>query len=600
MARYTPVHSGYSIINGSGSGSNADRIDVWVEYALISQSVSSNSSYIHVYFYTALKDGYSSGTYNSSGLNSTFTVDGSSGNTVSNGSYDFRDTTPMLLASYGGYVYHNSDGTGYAYVSGSFTTKSTYISGGSVSGTIRLPTIYREISLTSAPNFTDEENPTIYYSNPAGTGATTLQACISLDGSKDDIAYRNVSKTGSSYTFNLTEAERTILRQATKDSNNRTVKFYLKAIIGGVATSDNLTKTLTIVNANPTVSNIAINDANAATIALTGSSTKFIKYHSTASVSANYSILKNADLEDFRISCGDTIVRTIPATFENIESNVFTVYVKDSRNNVTTIRTPVDIVDYVKLTCNIQPNRPTADDGDLVFEVQGNYFNDTFGVAQNTLSVKYRYKTDYGSYGEWKTLTPQISGNTYTASDTLSGLDYQTLYNFEVEVEDKLTKLTVTDAVKSTPVFDWSANDFNFNVPVTAPSLNGMRIGENKILWEGGSHMNGGQTIELNESVSAQPNGIVLIFSGYDNSSAVNLDSSWSTHFVPKEMINLNSGGGQLFMMAVNAGFSSFAGKYLYIYDDSITGHATNTSSGTNSGITFTNSNYVLRYVVGV
>ena len=34
MARTTPVHSGYTIINGVGSGTNGGRIDVWVEYKL--------------------------------------------------------------------------------------------------------------------------------------------------------------------------------------------------------------------------------------------------------------------------------------------------------------------------------------------------------------------------------------------------------------------------------------------------------------------------------------------------------------------------------------------------------------------------------------
>ena len=34
MARTTPVHAGYSIINGSGTGPNGYRIHVWVEYAV--------------------------------------------------------------------------------------------------------------------------------------------------------------------------------------------------------------------------------------------------------------------------------------------------------------------------------------------------------------------------------------------------------------------------------------------------------------------------------------------------------------------------------------------------------------------------------------
>jgi hypothetical protein len=56
------------------------------------------------------------------------------------------------------------------------------------------------------------------------------------------------------------------------------------------------------------------------------------------------------------------------------------------------------------------------------------------------------------------------------------------------------------------------------------------------------------------------------------------------------------------FPLIINAGFSVIGAKYLYInYDSSvIAGHETNTSSGSNSGITFDNTKFVLRYVFGV
>ena len=50
------------------------------------------------------------------------------------------------------------------------------------SGSWSLPTINRQATLTSAPNFTDEQNPKIIYSNSAGSLVTSLQACISLTG----------------------------------------------------------------------------------------------------------------------------------------------------------------------------------------------------------------------------------------------------------------------------------------------------------------------------------------------------------------------------------------------------------------------------------
>ena len=38
MARITPVHSGYTILNGAGTGTNGSRIDVWAEYCVTAQN----------------------------------------------------------------------------------------------------------------------------------------------------------------------------------------------------------------------------------------------------------------------------------------------------------------------------------------------------------------------------------------------------------------------------------------------------------------------------------------------------------------------------------------------------------------------------------
>ena len=46
--------------------------------------------------------------------------------------------------------------------------------------------------------------------------------------------------------------------------------------------------------------------------------------------------------------------------------------------------------------------------------------------------------------------------------------------------------------------------------------------------------------------------------------------------------------------------FATIGTKYLYIYDNYIKGNAENDDSGTTSGITYNNAQYVLRYVIGV
>ena len=120
-------------------------------------------------------------------------------------------------------INHNTDGSKALYVS-SYISHSRFDST-SQGFTVNLTNIPRSATITNAPNFNDTQNPTITYSNSAGNEVSSLQACISLNGSNDDIVYRNISKTGTSYTFNLTEAERNVLRQATTTSKSRTVYF---------------------------------------------------------------------------------------------------------------------------------------------------------------------------------------------------------------------------------------------------------------------------------------------------------------------------------------------------------------------------------------
>ena len=317
-----------------------------------------------------------------------------------------------------------------------------------------LPT---QATLTSAPNFNDENNPTINYSNPAGTAATSLQACIANStGGTIYVPYRDISKTDTSYQFTLTDAERNTLRNATKNSNSLAVRFYVKTVIDGSTYYSSLEKTLSIVNANPIVNASAV-DTNSTTIALTGDNTKYVKYYSNVQASMTATGQKGA-----------TITSTSGAgTHNNVETNSFTFSATDSRGNSTRKTVTGTLIPYVRLTCNMGNDIPDTS-GNMNVKCSGNYFNGSFGAVSNTLTVQYRYKVHGGSYGSWTNMTVTKSGNTYNASASLTGLDYQTTYVFQTRATDKLSTVsTGENAVKSLPLFHWGENDFVFECPVT-------------------------------------------------------------------------------------------------------------------------------------
>lgn len=219
-----------------------------------------------------------------------------------------------------------------------------------------------------------------------------------------------------------------------------------------------------------------VEDINDETISLTGNSSTLIKYHSTAYATMDVSPQGGAAIaEDYLIirNGGETGYGD-SHRFYNVESNTFTFSAEDDRGYVGTETIRVNMVDYIRLTCNMANSRPDAS-GNMYLSCSGNYFNSSFGAQNNTLTVQYSY-TGGGSSGSGY-MTVSKSGNTYTAYANLSGLDYQATYSFVITATDKLETVTSQNsAVKSKPIFHWGENDFAFEVPVKFNSTGEMNF----------------------------------------------------------------------------------------------------------------------------
>ena len=528
---------------------------------------------------------------------------------------------------------------------------------------ITLPQIQRQANLTSAPDFTDEGNPIVNYSNPMGTDVDELMCGIYNDAGNVPYAdYRDVSKTGTSYTFNLTDNERDALRQACT-GNSMTVRFFLRTKMGGTYYYSSIAKTMTIINGNPTL-NPTVVDTNSTTIALTGDNTKLIKYFSNAQWAHNAAAIKKASISQYVMSNGGTSYNTPSGTINGVQNNSFAFTVKDSRGNVTSQSLTRTMINYVKLTADLSVKMTVT--GEATLTCTGNYFDGSFGSQSNTLIFRYRYKELNGSYGNWVTATPSKSGNTYSISPTISGLDYRKKYVFQFNVIDKLMSVNSAEiSARALPVFDWSENDFNFNVPVTStanisavnlsgswegyandlsntmsnptemlvlngtniqkatinynnlsnkPSINGVVLEGNKtskdlgidiltdnqVLWGPGYYyMTANHTINLSQKVSEQKNGIVLVWQAYVDGQPQFYDFNYT--FVPKHHTLVFPGRGISCFLSNSTGVK-IGTKYVYVHDDKIEGNNVNDDGATNrgSGITTTNNYWVLTYVIGV
>lgn len=121
--------------------------------------------------------------------------------------------------------------------------------------------------------------------------------------------------------------------------------------------------------------------------------------------------------------------------------------------------------------------------------------------------------------------------------------------------------------------------------------------GTGRILWTGGKYMTAEHKETLSEPILSQPNGIVITFSRYANGEAQ--DTNFHQFFIPKAFVLQKNGFGHTFFMAANK-FALISTKYLYINNTQITGHADNSAKGTANGVTYDNSAFVMRYVIGV
>lgn len=375
-------------------------------------------------------------------------------------------------------VSHKSDGTSDT-ITASYNYDSGWCTG---TGTLALGTIPRQATLTAAPNFNDEGNPQITYSNPAGNSVSTLQACIASDDGKTIYAaYRDISKTGTTYTFNLTDAERTALRKACSASKSMDVRFYVKTVLASTNYYSSAKKTLTIVNAAPTLSATA-EDVNAETVALTGNKNTLVKYKSNVQVSMTAEALKEATIKSYAIACGDKSIAASSGTLTAVENATITCKVTDSRGNTATETLIKTMIPYIPLSCVFTPSQPSAE-GDMSFTVSGTCYSGSFGSKSNAITVQYRYKADDGGYGDWTTISNvTFADGKYVAKGSVTGLDYTKTYKFQARIVDSLDiKETSEYGISINPIFYWGKDRFNFGVNVMVGNKTGYKDGKTGI-----------------------------------------------------------------------------------------------------------------------
>lgn len=416
-----------------------------------SQSVAGNYSDITVNHYLVLAPNYrlSIGSRTNS-----CTVNGQQQNFTSpaiNVSINNSGTTIHLgTTSYR--VGHNADGTKSCSIDTTFNIQATlsgkYVAVISASGTITLNTILRQANITSAPDFNDTQSPKVNYSNPAGSAVSSLQIAIVKPTAVGTVycAYRDISKSGGSYTFNFTQAELQTFYNATANSKTLPVRFRIKTVISGTTLYSDVDRTLTIVDCYP-VFNASYQDTNTTTVAATGNNQLIVQSLSTLRISvANAATFKGATVKTAKC----TIMNTDYTANISNGSATLNIGTVNSSSNLTV---PVTVTDsrgyYATLNLTIRILAWSAPTADINLAREANFYTNTYitvdanwadDIQNNQLTIKARYKkTTASSYGSYVTLQDNVQ-STFQ-------LDNNFAWNVQIVVADNFGSTTYNSTV---------------------------------------------------------------------------------------------------------------------------------------------------------
>ena len=361
---------------------------------------------------------------------------------------------PAAKGSVSGTIYVDHDSQGKKSISVSLTTAIYVGATSTYNGTWTLDDIPRQAEITSAPDFTDLDNPTIYYKNPAGNSVLTLQACISLTQARDDIKYRDISKTGTSYTFNLTDEERDLLRNNTT-SGSRKVHFFVRTEIGNNTFYSSKEVTLTIketANTKPTVTMAATLDNGSLPSQFSGLYIqRKSKLHVELSAKGKYS----ATIKSYYATLDGKTYNSAKFTTDamNTASTISLVgYAKDSREFIGSTSQSYNVLPYSKplvipigtetaIQCYRSDGngKRVGNSTSVWIKAKRNYQPVTSnGVQKNFCALQWRRKLANESWNDsthpWKDLISKTNTTTTEYNALLSSTVFELTKSYTVQI----------------------------------------------------------------------------------------------------------------------------------------------------------------------
>ena len=383
-------------------------------------------------------------------------------------------------------VSHDADGTKTAQLTDTFNINAT-IDGkkvGSIvaSGSISLDRIARNATIVTANDFTDETNPTLTYSNPS-----SFSCDVSIEFAGGSITRSGaISGVSGSYTMQLTDSERTTLRNASRKSQTLKVTYALKTTIDGTAYYSRAERKMNVVDAAPELGAVSYEDTNAATVAVTGDKSRIIQNHSTLTVTVpTATAKKGATIASYTIAFGGvskTVASSGAVSLGAVDvsySQALTVTATDSRGFTASKSVQVTVDDYSAPTAVIDLHRLNNFEPTTYITANSRYSH-LNGKNAVTISAKFKKVSD-SSYGTPIELEDSIQ-STVTC-------DRDSAYDFVVTVADRLESTDYNLALgKGIPSFFIDTQKSSVGVNCLPTQENAFQLGDSAWLTAQGAY----------------------------------------------------------------------------------------------------------------
>ena len=415
-------------------------VNIQVGYDLLSQETANNRSLIRSYLVMNVNGTFITWTRGYA------SVQGSSA--VAIGTYYTKGS--YTLVQHDLWIAHDINGNFSGILSGAIETTHKAING-VVSDGFSLPQIKRNALIIACDDTNDEQIPFMVITNPANY---ILNLRLEFPGFA---IRRDGLRVNGRYDFILTEDEKNLIYERTKEQNSVVLRYCAATTYDGVneVFYSFFDRTLYIVQAPPDFKDddFEYEDINSKTLAITNNNKVFIENYSNLQVKIKNPMRLNKKSEGvkYQIFVNSNNINEEKFKLEEIITNIeckkekqddyLTVKAIDSRKQETIVKKKIKIIPYSKPKVYLIAGRLNNFEEETTIKINGEFSSIMVEKQEkNTIKeVKFRYKEINGEFNEWKSILFTLDQNKFTCKTTKLILNREKKYVIEVIAEDKLS-----------------------------------------------------------------------------------------------------------------------------------------------------------------